>query len=152
MFFFLAKHYTSSQAITSLHDTNKSYKTATPYPLILTEDVVQVAVLPIASAGSGFWSAFKENAAKPGNGFGGAEPSSGLLLLRRGMMLASSFPQSGSRCLVCRDKVRALTSNCSRRCNLRWLAEMLPFRCFACVCFVSALGRLYLDVKLHGEH
>lgn len=87
-------------------------------------------------------------------GFGRAEYSSGPLLLRRGMMLASSFPQSSSHCLVGRDKVRALTSNCSQRCNLRWLAEMFTFRCFASVCvcafcfFSQCDCSLYLDDKL----
>lgn len=71
-------------------------------------------------------------------------------------MLASSFPQSDSHCLVGRDKVRALTSNCSQHCNLRWLAEMFTSRCFASVClcvcvfcFCSRCERgLYLDDKL----
>lgn len=73
-------------------------------------------------------------------------------------MLASSFPQSGSHCLVGRDKVRALTSNCSQRCNLRWLAEMFTFRCFAsvcvcafCFCSLCDCG-LYLDDKLRTKH
>lgn len=42
------------------------------------------------------------------------------------------IPHSSSCFLLGRDKVRALTSNCSPHCNLKWLTE--TFSSMLCVC------------------